>query len=100
MFKDYQVTAVHSSNKTVELIADNSPYDLIMTDLRMPEVDGFGIAQASKAKNSKIPVILYSGWAADYDGEDLTGKGIDLLLSKPITMGVLFNSIETLIQRL
>ncbi|MGA7878908.1 MAG: response regulator [Desulfoferrobacter sp.] len=99
LFKGYKVTAFYSSKRVLELIADNNPYDLVMTDLRMPEVDGFGIAKASKAKNPERPVIVYSGWAADYEDEDLTGKGVDLLLPKPITMGVLFKSVEMLISR-
>ncbi|MGW8180490.1 MAG: response regulator, partial [bacterium] len=83
LMKGYNVTAVREGKKALQLLTDDGRYDLVLTDLRMPDVDDFEIAKATKAKNSEIPVILYSGWAADYEDEDLTRKAVDVLLKKP-----------------
>jgi len=96
LMKGYKVTAVREGKKALQLLTNDNRYDLILTDLRMPDVDGFEIAKATKAKSPEIPVILYSGWAADYEDQDLTRKGVDVLLNKPIYMEVLYENVELL----
>jgi CheY-like chemotaxis protein len=58
-------------------------FDLVITDLGMPYVDGRQVASAVKAASPKTPVILFSGW-----GKRLTADGdipthVDYVLSKP-----------------
>ena len=58
-------------------------FDLVITDLGMPYVDGRQVASAVKAASPETPVILFSGW-----GKRLTADGdipthVDYVLSKP-----------------
>lgn len=92
----YRVTALHDSTEALKLIKKES-FDLVLTDLRMPGANGLVIAKATSERQPHIPVILFSGWAADHDGKDLAGKGVDLLLAKPIAMDALLKSIESLL---
>jgi len=92
----YKVTATGNSKEGLNLVKEQE-LDLIITDLRMPEVSGIEIARTLKKKGSKTPVIILSGYPADYEGADPAKDGIHLLLSKPFELQELLMNIEALI---
>lgn len=62
----------------------NDDYDLVITDLGMPEVDGWQIARAAKARGPTMRVALVTGWAGEVaDRTDLSERGVDCVISKP-----------------
>jgi signal transduction histidine kinase/ActR/RegA family two-component response regulator/HAMP domain-containing protein len=64
-------------------LAAGSPYDLVMTDLGMPYVDGRKVAAAVKAASPATPVILLTGWGQSLLAEGDMPPHVDRLLSKP-----------------
>jgi CheY-like chemotaxis protein/anti-sigma regulatory factor (Ser/Thr protein kinase) len=67
--------------------ATGTPFDVVVTDLGMPHVDGRQVARAVKAE-SATPVILLTGWGAR---DDIGGAGsdVDLTVGKPVRLDVL-----------
>ena len=56
-------------------------YDVVLTDLGMPDLDGWQVARAIKASRGDIPVLLLTGWA---DATDPSGATlVDGILKKP-----------------
>lgn len=77
-------------------------YDLLITDLKMPEVNGYEILEllrTSEISNSQtIPVVAAT--AAGYmEEEELTGKGFAAVLYKPYSIGELLAVTESCIKR-
>jgi signal transduction histidine kinase len=64
-------------------------FDLVLTDLGMPEMSGWEVAQAVKARWPKLPVILVTGWGDALEGEPLESRGVDAVLAKPYTVAQL-----------
>lgn len=58
-------------------------YDYILCDLRMPEIDGFGVLTAVRKLSSTIPFILISGHATDADVTHAKTLGMTAFLAKP-----------------
>lgn len=58
-------------------------FDLVMTDLGMPEMSGWEVASAVKSSFPACPVILVTGWGEV--AHELEGTGVDLILGKPYT---------------
>jgi len=58
-------------------------FDLVLTDLGMPEFSGWEVAAAIKAIAPRTPVALVTGWGITLDRAKLKEAGIDLVLSKP-----------------
>ncbi|MCP4581898.1 MAG: response regulator [candidate division Zixibacteria bacterium] len=56
----YRVSLESSSVKALEIIKRND-YDLIITDLIMPEMNGLELLQVIKSENRNIPVIITAG---------------------------------------
>jgi len=58
-------------------------FDLVLTDLGMPEFSGWEVAAAIKAIAPKTPVAIVTGWGITLDRAKLKEAGIDLVLNKP-----------------
>ncbi len=59
------------------------PFDVVMTDLGMPNVDGSRVAAAVKAASPATPVVLLTGWGRRLQADSETPPNVDRLLSKP-----------------
>ncbi|MGO9371757.1 MAG: ATP-binding protein [Syntrophobacteraceae bacterium] len=94
--KGHRVVAMSDGEKALELI-DSSHFDLVLTDLGMPVVSGWEVAKRAKAKNPKTPVVMITGWGAQYEDIDLASRGVDLMLAKPLSWDKLLSSIEKLL---
>ena len=60
-----------------------SPFDLVMTDLAMPGMSGWQVAQAVKAARPQVPVVLVTGWGVEVQPDELETHGIARVMTKP-----------------
>ncbi|MFB3816372.1 MAG: response regulator [Candidatus Methylomirabilales bacterium] len=61
------------------------PFDLILTDLGMPEVSGWDVAREARRLAPRTPVVLVSGWGAQIEAEEVEAAGIARVIQKPYT---------------
>ncbi|MCU0571463.1 MAG: response regulator [Syntrophobacteraceae bacterium] len=94
--KGHRVTATGDGHEALRLI-ESEDFNLVLTDLGMPSVSGWDIAKRAKAKSSKLPVILITGWGAQYEEDDLTTSGVDHVLSKPLSWDRLLETVAELL---
>jgi PAS domain S-box-containing protein len=59
----HTVTEAQSGSQALKLLESDSPFDVVVTDFAMPGMNGFELAQRIKERNSKLPVILATGYA-------------------------------------
>lgn len=73
--------------------------DIVITDLHMPDIDGFNFAKIIKKINYKQPIIIISGF--DMKQESIKFKNIKInhFLSKPLNIDVLLQKLEQIIQQ-
>ena len=60
------------------------PFDVVFTDLAMPRVSGWQIAQSVKEIAPTVPVILVTGFGVELSAEERRAQGVDLVLVKPL----------------
>ncbi|CAH9061857.1 Regulatory protein AtoC [Pseudoalteromonas holothuriae] len=81
--KEYALTLVNDPLKAVESFADNH-YDLILSDIKMPNMDGFELLQAFAAHYPDSGRMLVSGYTDLDECQGAVEKGIaDIIVSKP-----------------
>lgn len=73
-------------------------YDLVITDLTMPDMSGLELATSVKAINPHLPVILSTGFSELLNEQEAFAKGIDVILSKPVTVDDLNKAIAKALQ--
>lgn len=83
---NYQVQAVSNGRAALNAIRHNPP-DLVLTDVMMPELDGFALLHELRAdtKTSTIPVILLSARAGEDARIEGMQAGADDYMVKPFT---------------
>jgi CheY-like chemotaxis protein/anti-sigma regulatory factor (Ser/Thr protein kinase) len=59
------------------------PFDVIITDLGMPYVDGRQVTKVVKHESPTTPVVMLTGWGAFMKEDDSAPSQLDALLSKP-----------------
>lgn len=69
------------------------PYDLVITDFRMPELDGLRVASQISIEMPALPIILLTG-SFDIDLERVEAAGVVAVLSKPIDGQVLLDAVR------
>ena len=82
----YQVVTVSNGEEALQS-AVTEPPDLILSDVMMPGLDGFGLLKElrARAETRTIPVILLSARAGEESRVDGLGAGADDYLIKPFT---------------
>ncbi|MBI3921259.1 MAG: PAS domain S-box protein [Armatimonadetes bacterium] len=70
------------------------PFDVVMTDLGMPYVDGREVARTVKGESPTTPVILLTGWGTTIDCDSDVSQEVDLVLSKPPKMNDLRRALR------
>ncbi len=84
-----------TSDGTVEgPLANPLPFDLILSDIQMPEMDGLTSTQLLRSKGCKIPVLALTAHAMTTDTKKCLSAGCDAHLTKPIDPNLLISSCE------
>src|SRR3974377_693581 len=96
----YQPITAENGRRGVELAKKENP-DLILCDVMMPELDGFGVLQALQ-QDPRLALIPFIFLTAKGEKEDLRSGmnlGADDYLTKPIAKGDLLQASEARLRR-
>lgn len=69
-------------------------FDLLITDLGMPDLSGRQVAQHARALYPDLPIILTTGWGETMTPDKLAEMQVSALLSKPFTFDGLATTLE------
>jgi CheY-like chemotaxis protein/HPt (histidine-containing phosphotransfer) domain-containing protein/anti-sigma regulatory factor (Ser/Thr protein kinase) len=94
--KGYDVTIADNGRIALKLF-ENHPFDLILMDIQMPELDGFQTARSirsfEKQKGGYTPIIAITAYSTVGDKDKCLQAGMDEYLRKPIQREVLLSAI-------
>jgi len=94
----YAVDTAMNGKDGLEL-AQATRYTVVITDLGMPDMSGFEVAQRVKLLQPDTPVILMTGWAAEVDARRLEESGVAALLPKPFRREALLDTVTASIRK-
>lgn len=78
----------------IAAIQADSPYDLILMDMRMPGVPGFDATRKIRESGYTCPIIAITAYAMKGDKQACLDAGCDAYVTKPIDLRSLFETIE------
>ena len=93
----YGTAAAGDGVAALELF-QSRPFDLVLLDLMLPKIDGFGVCALIR-QQSQVPILMLT--ALDGEGEQLRGfrLNIDDYVTKPFSMPVLLEKIRVILRR-
>jgi DNA-binding NtrC family response regulator len=83
--KGYAVTVAASGSEAISLI-DHKVFDLVITDLKMPDVDGVQVMKRAKEILPDIEVIIVTGYATINSAVEAMSRGAFYYMTKPIKL--------------
>ena len=93
----YEVTSASDGIEAMDLFVKNK-YDLILLDIMLPKIDGFGVCELIR-KQSQIPIIMLTALG----GEEEQIRGLDLqvddYITKPFSVPILIRKIAAVLRR-
>ncbi len=93
-------TVLESSNGEEALgVFSENHVDLLVTDIMMPEMDGFELVREIRKKETEIPVLIITAKASMEDKKTGFGCGADDYMVKPIDMEEMLLRVSALLRR-
>ena len=81
----YRVTVAATGREAIELL-DRSPFDLLISDIRMPDVGGVDVLRAAKAANRDMVVFMMTAFASTDSAVEAMRLGAVDYFTKPFSM--------------
>ncbi|MBN2613118.1 MAG: response regulator [Bacteroidales bacterium] len=79
--------------------AKKNKIDLVLMDIRLPDIDGYKVTREIKTFNRDIKIIAQTAYAAPGDEVKALEAGCDDYISKPINKNLLVSKIKDLLQK-
>ncbi|HYG85774.1 MAG TPA: response regulator [Azospirillum sp.] len=95
-YKGYRVTVAGDGQEAIERYRAD-PADVVITDLRMPRMDGRGLIREVRSMSTTLPVIVMTGFLSAED-ELTDGSWTPLeILRKPVNPQVILDTLQRML---
>jgi DNA-binding NtrC family response regulator len=95
----YRVEAFEEAESGLEFLKRNRDVDLVVTDLLLPGIDGFGVLEQARESNSRIAVLMVTGKGSVESAVEAMKRGADDYLQKPINVGELRARVASILEK-
>jgi two-component system response regulator FlrC len=90
------VTAVVDGTDAAILL-EKEPYDLVITDLHMPEMNGMTLIETIRARFKRLPIIVCTGYPSAAGQLRAQEAGVTHYFEKPVKLELIFNAAKELL---
>lgn len=91
--RGHDVTAVNDGSEALEALEEGR-FDLLLTDIVMPRVDGVALALKAAKDYPKMPIVMMTGYAAERDRAHNLDSLVHEVVSKPFTLTDICDIVE------
>jgi CheY-like chemotaxis protein len=99
----HRVAVAASGKEGLELFrtakVNKQPYEVVITDMGMPDVDGYQVVEAISTESRNTPIIMMTGWGTMMREEKTTPAAVNALIDKPPHMQQLHDLLLKLTEK-
>lgn len=96
--KKYLLIWVKNGRDAVTTV-NTTPVDLVLMDIKMPEIDGIEALKEIRKTKKELPVLMQTAYAFDSDKENAIQAGCNGFVTKPINVSNLRQKIKELLDK-
>ena len=93
VYRGHEVTTVNDGGEALEALVEDS-FDLLLTDIVMPRVDGIALALKASKDYPKMRIVLMTGYAAERDRAHNLDTLVHEVVSKPFSLSDICDTID------
>ena len=95
----YEAIAAQSGSEALSILETKDGFNLILTDINMPQMDGWELARKIKSIKPDIPIVALTGENPNHILSRLDGSGISHALFKPFNLDHLNNAMAHIFEK-
>ncbi|MFW6138019.1 MAG: response regulator [Spirochaetota bacterium] len=95
--RGYSSVVASNGEQAYRLFGEKN-FDLIITDLKMPKIDGMTLIKMVREKNTSIPIIIITGYGSEKSHKLAKSYGVFHILSKPCSIMDISRAIDEAFQ--
>jgi len=95
----YEVSTAHNGTKAVALIESNADPDLIISDLKMPEMGGMDLLAFVKQGGRDIPLVMITAYGSIENAVEAMKRGATDFIAKPFNKDVIRHIVRNTLMR-
>jgi DNA-binding NtrC family response regulator len=96
--RGFDVVEADSGQRAIELL-DQFAFDIVVTDLRMPDIDGTRVIEAARERYPGIIAIVITGYGTVKDAVDAIKRGASDFIAKPFQFDELVHVLDKAIEQ-
>ena len=89
----YQVSTAHSGKEGLAHIGQGGEIDILILDLRLPDMNGLDLLEQIRAGGLQIPVVVITAFGDEESRERAAGLGVKAFLDKPFEISTLLAAL-------
>jgi len=93
----YKVVIARTGREAVEKLIETS-FDVVITDLGMPEMSGWELARHCRDLYPDLPVVLCTGWGVELDEGLVAETGVRAVIAKPFSVVEVLNTVNRVLE--
>lgn len=97
--RNAEILLAKNGREAVDICRKDPDIDIVLMDIKMPEMDGKQATRDIKARRPDLPVIAQTAYALNNERETILLEGFDAYLAKPIQRNEIIAVIEKLLNK-
>ena len=100
MFKPTGIDLFRAENGRIalDMYREEKDFDIIILDLKMPEMDGIQVFNRIREENKKVPILAVTAFGLEEEKQKCEAIGFNKYFSKPVNKNELFSAIDQFIK--
>jgi len=91
---DLDILRARSGQEAVDTMLAPNQVELVLMDIKLPDMDGLEATRRIKAEHPRIPIIAQTAFSQSEDRDNAEGAGCDAFLTKPIDRKKLYGELQ------
>jgi DNA-binding NtrC family response regulator len=98
-YQGFATEIAQNGKEALDRLMGGVYFDLIITDMVMPEMDGLELLKHVRQLNKDLPVIVLTGYADFERGFAAIKEGVSHFMSKPFSVRLLIDAVDDALKR-